>query len=140
MATFTATAAQSYAPAIFNVNRCTTRLIRYTHPVALSVGDVIQMVKVPKGAIIAGPVMFGCSASAGAITVNCGDGNDTSAYAASVVLSGSAMSLAALPYRGFGRSYSAEDTIDFTITVLSAVPGTVDLTLKVDYVVEGGGG
>lgn len=132
MATFTASAAQSSAPAFYNVNGTTSRVIRYTHPVALSVGDVLQMVKIPNGATIVA-VQFGCSASAGAITVNCGDGNDTSAYAASVVLSGSAIALTSMTYRGMGRSYSAEDTIDFQITVLSAVPGTVDLVLRVDY-------
>lgn len=132
MATFTATAAQSTSPAIYNVNRTTSRVIRYAHPVALSVGDVIQMVRVPNGAIITN-VSFGCSASAGAITVNCGDGNDTSAYGASSVLSGAAIVASTMTYRGLGRSYSAEDTVDFVVTVLSAVPGTVDLVLHVAY-------
>lgn len=132
MATFTATAASSTAPARYDAVEVVTRLVRYTHPVALSVGDVIQMVRIPNGCNVLN-VQFGCSASAGAITVNAGDGNDTSAYAASVVLSGSAMSVSAMPFRGFGRSYSAEDTIDFVVTVLSAVPGTVDLTMRVDY-------
>lgn len=132
MAIFTASAAQSVNAAFYNVNGTTSRIVRYTHPVALSVGDVIQMVRVPNGAVVA-IVQFGCSASAGAITVNVGDGNDTSAYAASVVLSGSAVSLASMTYRGMGRSYSAEDTIDMVVTVLSAVPGTVDLVLRVDY-------
>lgn len=132
MATFTATAAQSSSPAYYNANGVTTRYIRYTHPVALSVGDVIQMVKVPNGAVVTN-VRFGCSASAGAITINVGDGNDVSAYAASSVLSGSAVVATAMTYRGLGRSYSAEDTIDFQVTVLSAVPGTVDLFIAVDY-------
>lgn len=108
------------------------RIVRYTHPVALSVGDVIQMVRVPNGCNVAS-VVFACSASAGAITVNAGDGNDTSAYAASVVLSGSAVVLTGMTYRGLGRSYSAEDTIDLVVTVLSAVPGTVDLVMRVEY-------
>jgi hypothetical protein len=132
MATFTASAASSTSPAQYIVNGTVTRIVHYTHPVALSVGDVIQMVRVPNGCNVSA-VQFACSASAGAITVNCGDGNDTSAYAASVVLSGSAVSLAAMTYRGLGRSYSAEDTIDLVVTVLSAVPGTVDLTIRVDY-------
>lgn len=137
MATFTASAAQSSSPAFYNVNGMTPRVIRYTHPVALSVGDVIQMVKVPNGAVITN-VSFGCSASAGAITVNCGDGNDTSAYGASSVLSGAALVTSTMTYRGLGRSYSAEDTIDFVITVLSAVPGTVDLVLHVNYTNQNG--
>lgn len=132
MATFTATAAHSTAQARYDATDAIMRIVRYTHPVALSVGDVIQMVRIPNGCNVS-LVQFGCSASAGAITVNCGDGNDTSAYAASVVLSGSAVSLAAMTYRGLGRSYSAEDTIDFVVTVLSAVPGTVDLVMRVEY-------
>lgn len=132
MATFTASAAQSNVPAQYTVNRVVSRVISYTHPLALSVGDVIQMCKVPNGANVL-VVQFACSASAGAITVNVGDGNDTSAYAASSVLSGSAVSSATMTYRGLGRSYSAEDTVDIQITALSAVPGTVDLKLRIDW-------
>jgi hypothetical protein len=137
MATFTASAAALTSNFIYNVNGTTSRCIRYTHPIALSAGDVIQMVRIANGTVVT-RVAFGCSASAGAITVNCGDGNDTSAYAASVVLSGSVVSVA-MPYRGNGRSYSAEDTIDLVVTALSAVPGTVDLFLTVDYTAQNGG-
>jgi len=89
------------------------------------------MVKIPAGAVVAN-LGYGVSASAGAITVNVGDGNDTSAYAAAIVLSATQVNAIAT-FRGHGRSYSAEDTIDFVVTALSAVPGTVDLYLKVDY-------
>lgn len=138
MATFTATAAQANVPALMNVNGTTSRVVKYTHPIALSAGDVIQMVRVPSGATILA-LRYGVSASAGAITVNVGDGNDTSAYAASIVLSATQVNSIAT-FRGFGRSYSAEDTIDFVVTVLSAVPGTVDLYLAVDYTNQNGGG
>lgn len=136
MATFTATAAA--APAVFSVNRCISRVVRYVHPIALSAGDVIQMVKVPPGAVVS-RMVNAVSASAGAITVNIGDGNDTSAYAASVVLSGSAINTASMPMRGLGRSYSVEDTVDIVITVLSAVPGTVEFILAIDYTLGNGG-
>ena len=132
MATLTATAAAASAPAFYNVNGAVTRTVRYAATAALSAGDVVQMLKVPNGAIVS-RVVFAVSASAGAVTVNCGDGNDTSAYAAAVVLSGSAIALASMPARGLGRSYSAEDTIDFVVTAVSAAPGTIDLTLTVDY-------
>lgn len=131
MATFTASAADSLSPAKMMVNGSVVRVVKYTHPVALSVGDVIQMCRVPMGATMTF-VTFGCSASAGAITVNVGDGNDTSAYAAAVVLSTTAL-LTSSTFRGAGRSYSAEDTIDIVVTALSAVPGTVDLYLRVNY-------
>lgn len=136
MATFTATAAQSTAPAFYNVNGATTRVVKYTHPVALSAGDVIQMLKVPNGAVVTS-LAYGVSASAGAITVNLGDGNDTSAYAASIVLSATQLNVMST-FRGMGRSYSAEDTIDFVVTVVSAAPGTVDLYLKLDYTNQNG--
>lgn len=132
MATLTGTAAQSNAPAFYNVNGTVSRTVIYRATAALSAGDVVQMLKVPNGAIIS-RVAFAVSASAGAVTVNCGDGNDTSAYAASVVLSGSVVALTSIPARGIGRSYSAEDTIDFQIAAVSAAPGTIDLILTVDY-------
>jgi hypothetical protein len=89
------------------------------------------MVRIPMGATVLS-VGFGCSASAGVITVNVGDANDISAYAAGSVLS-TTTALVGTTFRGQGRSYSAEDTIDFVVTALSAVPGTVDLYLKVQY-------
>lgn len=136
MATFTASAAQANVPAFFNVNGTVTRTIKYTHSVAFSVGDIVQMVRVPNGATVS-EVRFGCSASAGAITAIVGDGNNKSAYAAASVLSGSATYQSI--FTGIGRSYSAEDTIDIEVTALSAVPGTVDLVLKVDYTLSNSG-
>lgn len=138
MATFTASAAQSNAPAIMHVNRTITRIVRYAAAAALSAGDVVQMLKVPAGAVVT-RVVNGVSASAGAITVNIGDGNDTSAYGASIVLSGQAINAGSVTYRGFGRSYSAEDTVDFVVTAVSAAPGTVDLVLIVEYTLHNGG-
>lgn len=135
MATFTASAAQATSPAILHVNGTISRTIKYTHSVALSVGDIVQMVRLPNGATVS-DVRFGCSASAGAITVIVGDGLNKSAYAAASVLSGSTTYQTI--FTGMGRSYSAEDTIDIEVTVLSAVPGTVDLVLKVDYTLQNG--
>lgn len=137
MATFTASAAQSNVPSIYRENGTVTRVIQYTHSVALSAGDVIQMVKVPIGAIVS-RVQAAVSVSAGVVTANIGDGNDTSAYAAAVVLSGTGTALAS-QFRGLGRSYSAEDTIDIVVTALSAVPGTCKIKLAVDYNNQGGG-
>lgn len=137
MATFTATAAQSTAAAFNNVNGTITRVIHYTMTAAGSAGDVIQMLKVPQGAIVS-RVAVANSASAGVLTVNIGDGNDVSAYGASVVLSGSAISTTVMPYRGLGRSYSAEDTIDIQIAAISAPAGETKLTLAVDYTMHNG--
>lgn len=134
MAVFTASAAQSTAIAFMSVNGTLDRVVSYTHPTALSAGDVIQMCKVPSGAIVlkTEPVV---SVSAGVVTANIGDGNDTSAYAAAVVMS-AVQTFAAMPFRGPGRSYSAEDTVDFQITALSAVPGTCKLKLRICYTMQ----
>lgn len=133
MATFTASAAQSNVPAIMSVNRTVTRVVQITQTAALSAGDVLQMVKVPNGCNIS-RVVASMSLSAGVVTVNIGDGNDTSAYAASLVwTAGATVTLGNLPFRGLGRSYSAEDTVDVQITALSAVPGTCKIKLVVDY-------
>lgn len=132
MATFTASAAQSTAQAIYHVNRDVTRVIKYSKTTSFSAGDVVQMCKVPAGAIV-NNVVLACSFSAGVATVNVGDGNDTSAYGASVVLSGSAVSATAVPYRGFGRSYSVEDTIDIVVAAISTPPAPAQLTLVISY-------
>lgn len=138
MATFTATAAQANAPALMNVNGTITRVVHYTCTASASAGDVIQMVKVPSGAIVS-RVAIANSASAGVITVNVGDGNDVSAYAAAVVLSGSAITTTAMPYRGLGRSYSAEDTIDIVVTAISTPAAETKFTLAVDYTMANSG-
>lgn len=132
MATFTASAAQSNVPAIMSVNRTVTRVVQITQAAALSAGDVLQMVKVPNGCNVS-RVQVDASLSAGVVTVNIGDGNDISAYGASVVISSGASVFVPMPFRGYGRSYSAEDTIDIKIAALSAVPGTSKFVVSVDY-------
>ena len=138
MATLTATAAAAIAPAINNVTGTLKRIVRYAATAALSAGDIIQMVRVPVGAVVTN-VAFGASMSAGAVTVIVGDGNNTSAYAAASVLSGSGVFVTSMPYVGFGRSYSAEDTIDMQVTAVSAAPGTADIFLTVEYTLQNGG-
>lgn len=141
MATFTASAAQSNSPAIFRENGSITRTVRYSQLASLSAGDVVQMVKVPAGAIISF-VGITCSHSAGVTTVNLGDGNDTSAYANDVVLSGAGVQAltSEMPIRGVGRSYSAEDTIDMVVTAVSATPASAEYKLVVTYTCQAGDG
>lgn len=131
MAIFTASAAQANVPAFANVNGDITRVVHYTQSASLSAGDVIQMVKVPAGAIVS-KVGVTWSVSAGATTVIIGDGNNLSAYYAASVISGPIATF--LPaFIGVGRSYSAEDTIDISITVVSATPANAQLKLSVTY-------
>lgn len=138
MATYTATAAQANQPAIFQCNGTIDRVVQFAFTVSATANDVVQMVRVPAGAIMAA-VQVAVSFSAGVVTANIGDGNDTSAYGASVVLSGSVVSLAALPYRGLGRSYSVEDTIDITVASTSAPPGDGKITMRISYTIQNGG-
>lgn len=138
MATFTASAAQSTQPAVYAINQTISRTVRYSKSASDSAGDVIQMVRVPIGAIV-NHVAIAVSFSAGVSTVNVGDGNDVSAYAASVVLSGSVIS-AVMPMRALGRSYSAEDTIDIQIAAISTPPANALYVLTVNYTCTDHGG
>lgn len=137
MATLTATAAAAIAPAVLNVTGTVSRVVRYAASAALSAGDIIQMVKVPKGAVVTN-VAAGVSMSAGAVTMIIGDGNNKSAYAVATVFSGSVVSVT-MPYVGVGRSYSAEDTVDMEVTAVSAAPGTADIFLRIEYTLQNGG-
>lgn len=133
MATFTATAAQSTSPAHYIVNGDIVRNVEYTVPgVAFSAGDVVQMVRIPAGARI-NDMTFIISSTAQSHTVQIGDGNDAARYFASqsaVLVQAVRMSAAG----GFAYSYSAEDTIDITIsTVTSGTAADADLRLIVSY-------
>lgn len=133
MATFTASAAQANVPAIYRENGVVTRTVLFAPSASASAGDVIQMVKVPQGAIV-NFVQLAVSFSAGVVTANIGDGNDTSAYAAAAVLSGAGVNVInPTNFRGFGRSYSAEDTIDLVVTAVSTPPANAAYKLTVNY-------
>lgn len=137
MATLTATAASSTSPAMYNATGTTTRTVFFTHNVALSAGDVVQMVRVPNGAQVHRVSLTAISFSAGVVVTNIGDGNDVSAYGADVVLSGSAITMTTMTGRGLGRSYSAEDTIDITVVSISAPPATATIALSISYSNQG---
>lgn len=132
MATFTASAAQAGQPAVYAINRDTTRIVKYTTTVASSAGDVYQMFRVPVGAVVT-RVAVSVLSHDGVLTMNIGDGNDVSRYGASVVLSGTAIVQTALPARGFGYAYTAEDTIDLKVGAVSAPSANGVLTLAVTY-------
>jgi len=135
MATLTASAAQANVSAKFIEHGQVTRVVHYTIAASFSAGDVVQMCKVPMGAAVNG-AQFAINGHSGVLTVNVGDGNDVSAYAASVVLSGSAVALASMPARGLGRSYSAEDTVDIQIAAISAPVAAGTLTLVLSYTLD----
>jgi hypothetical protein len=140
MATFTASAAQANAPVIYAVNRVVTRVVEYTQSASYSAGDVIQMCRIPNGAVVT-DVRISGSFSAGVVTVNIGDGNDVSAYGASVVLSGAGVQVANTftPYRGLGRSYSAEDTVDLQVAAISTPPANAVIRMAISYTNQNNG-
>lgn len=138
MATFTATAAQSTAPAFFNVNGDVTRIIsRAVGGTAISAGDVWQMVKIPAGALIT-DLMVNISSTVQSYTTNIGDGLSAGRYFASqsMVLTQTVRlgDVGTVAIAGLGYSYSAEDTIDITwTTVTSGTAADANVTLLVRY-------
>jgi transcription elongation factor len=134
MTTFTASAAQSNSPAVYRENATISRTVLFTPAASASAGDVLQMVRIPQGAVV-NQVQVTASLSAGVVTVNIGDGNDTSAYGAAVVLSGAGVQAptTGMTFRGLGRSYSAEDTIDLVVTAVSTPAAAAQYKLTVNY-------
>ena|SRR3990167_5771476 len=81
----------------------------------LSAGDVIQMIKVPKGAT---PVYVAVSGGAGTCIYTVGDGVDDDRYMS--ILSGSAsQGLTAINTVYVPYTYSTDDTIDINISTVS---------------------
>lgn len=134
MATFTSSACQANSPALYHVNRTITRTIKFVNSASYTAADVIQLMKVPAGAIIH-DVRASYSLSAGVVTVNLGDGNDTSAYAADLALSGAGVVInsSKMTLRSLGRSYSAEDTIDMVVVSTSTPAANIEIWLSVTY-------
>lgn len=139
MATLTATAAEANIPAKYAVNGTITRVVQYAPTAALSAGDIIQMVKVPSGAVVT-DVGYAWSLSAGVITAMIGDGDNKSAYAAATVFSATSANVRtnSSVFAGFGRSYSATDTVDIEITAVSAAPGTAKIRMYIAYTLDNG--
>ncbi len=98
----------------------------YTVTAALSAGDVVQMVKVPKGCT---PVYVAAHVSSGSCAYTVGDGSDTDRFITTSTGSAAAALIhqnngAALPY-----TYTADDTIDVAITGVTT--GTATGEIKV---------
>lgn len=142
MATLTATAAQATVSAKYLINGAITRTVSFNPGgTALSAGDVIQMVKVPAGAII-NDLALAISSSVQSYTITgCGDGNSATRYFASqslvlvqcVRLGGGTTA----KVDGFGYSYSAEDTIDITMgTITSGTAANCDIVMSLTYTLD----
>jgi hypothetical protein len=100
---------------------------QYSIDTSLSAGDVIQMVKVPKGATPVYVALSGATTAVGTIKV--GDGINTARYITNYLNSAAAVqatiNTAYVPYE-----YSVDDTIDVTVSLvsISATGGEIVLT------------
>lgn len=135
MATLTATAAQTsnsgffLAPPKYNEKGVQARTAKYSFVAAQSVGDVIQMFAVPKGAVIHDLNVCASMSAGGSITVTGGDGGNTNRYGSMSVQG----ILVARCTQGIGYSYSAEDTIDLKVTTATSATAAGAVRLTVFY-------
>lgn len=137
MATLTATAAQSSVPAKYRIGGVITRVVNYTVTANLSVGDVIQMVRVPNGACILNldfwTDQFGTS---NATITGVGDGNSANRYIASASTSSSIATVLAINIPAIGYSYSTEDTVDVTIGTVTSASNVGVFALRISYTMD----
>lgn len=138
MATFTATAAQTNAsgfflnPPRYIENGVVSRSAAFNFALAQSAGDVIQMVPIPRGAMVIDIVMAASNMGGANFTYGVGDGNSTTRYLNSQ--STSANGPVARPYiSGSGYSYSADDTIDVIMQTAGSASAVGTLRLTVLY-------
>lgn len=131
MATFTADEAAATAPAKGEgmSGNCKVVVAEYEITAALALNDVIQMVKVPAGAIVSNVVLatddLDTDASP-AIVLDVGDGGDTDRYidGSTVGQAGGITDSSNLVIDGIGYTYSVEDTIDVLVQVAPATGAT----------------
>lgn len=146
MATLTATAAQSTVPAKYRINGTITRIVDYslgaTGAANLSTGDVIQMMRVPNGAVITDVRLSVDQLSGGNYTFGIGDGNAAGRYFTSLSSGSSSamfiMTNAAAQQAGVGYSYSTEDTIDIVASTVTTATASGVLRLTVMYTLDNG--
>lgn len=138
MATLTSTACQTSAagfllnPGRYIENGVVARSAQYTFAAAQSAGDVVQMVPVPRGALMLGVFATYAGLGGASLTTVVGDGNSTTRYNGSISTNVQSVVYAT---QGLGYSYSVDDTIDILVgTVTSASIGTsVRLTVLYSF-------
>lgn len=110
----------------------------YAIGAALVINDVIQMVKVPKGARIVG-VTLGAddldTNGAPTITLDVGDGGVSDRFvAASTIAQSGAAPATGIAKAGFGYVYTADDTVDVLVKAAPATGATSgSIRLAVTY-------
>lgn len=137
MATLTSTACQTSAsgfflnPPRYIENGVVARSAQYTFGLAESAGDILQMIPIPKGAMVIDTQVQVNGHTGGNGTLQVGDGNSATRYSTNSY----SVSAVGRMVQGLGYSYSAEDTIDVTfnaVTTGTAV-GTIRLTVLYSF-------
>lgn len=101
-----------------------------------SAGDVVQMVKVPSGATVITAYVGGGPIAASGCSITVGDGNDANRYLDTTSAS-SAMTLTHCnALAGANYTYTADDTIDVSITAITSATTTGTFYLNVVYTMD----
>lgn len=116
----------------------------FTLTAALTSGQVIQMIPVPKGARVYSPTSIIMSATdidtgaTPAITLHLGDGDDTDRYiTASTIGQTSGIVAASLTTAAFNKQYTADDTIDVLVAAAPSTGATIGtITVQAMYEAE----
>lgn len=109
----------------------------FTFPAAPVINDVVQMLKVPKGAVVV-DVALGAddldTNGSPAITLDVGDGGDPDRYiAASTIAQTGAAPVQTMLKTGFGFAYTADDTIDILVKAAPATGAVGTVRLMATY-------
>lgn len=136
MATFTASAAQSTSttqPKGLRVGLVTVSAV-YSLPTSISVGTVVQMIKVPAGAT---PYFVSVgNTNIGQATLSVGDGLSNARYKADGTTS-SGMGMVTVNPAAETYTYSVDDTIDIFISLVSITSAGGALYLRAIYSMDG---
>lgn len=137
MATFTSTACQTFngggfflTPPKYIETGVIQKSVIYTVTTAASQGDIVQMVPVPKGAVIIDINALVLAPVSMTYTLAVGDGNSATRYLASAT-GGTQTIIRATA--GLGYSYSTDDTIDVSWTVIGSASISSTVRLSVLY-------
>ena len=133
MATYTATAATAEVTPRHAAQGLVTKYCKYTISATTSAGDVIQMIKIPKGASVVDLKFL--AASTGVLLFDVGDGVDPNRYIVGATGSAAAAGVNLAASAAFQNYiYSAtEDTIDVTLGTVSTSGSGGYLAILVTY-------
>jgi hypothetical protein len=136
MATFTASAAHSTSTApvkSLRVGLVTVSAV-YSLPTSISIGTVVQMIKVPAGAT---PYYVAVgNSNIGQATLSVGDGLNNARFKADGTTS-AGMGMVCVPPAAETYTYSQDDTIDIFISLVSITSAGGALYLRAIYSMDG---